>query len=535
MSEVATDEVRHNLIGDALRRRLWIPVLFALVAALGAWYLADSRSSTYTSSVQVLVRPLVGNPLAPDTGFSSQQVTSAMATEAQVVNSQDVADLANPTLPQPWTPGSGTVKAAVPPNTQIVAITFTADNADAARTGAQTTAEAYLQQRANVAKQAQSERLKILKKQAASTQASLDRAVKASSSPTAGPQAAQQVQLLANQAVTIQDTITTLQATGGNPGAVVAPATLPKSSNQLSSVLIALVAGLLGLLLGAALAIWLERRDTRVRGTDRAVAGVPVITAMTARRRRFLPAGRRARVDSARQFVERLRTVTLVAAPPPNMVAISAVRSERSAAPVAVELAVALADAGYRVSLVNASDSDRFPIDLDDQADAGLAAALRTQASVHDYLVDVDGVRVLPAGRGLSAATPLLSSPRFGELLDELRADSDYVMLAAPPATTAVGTAVAVAASSLILVGTDRATTREEVEAARVGVDRLNVRVLGIALVARGVATRTAQRRPDPSPAVPRANHDLSSTPPPEKPVKKTAKKTGTPTGTRVP
>lgn len=530
MSELATEEVRHNLVGDALRRRPWIPVVLALLAAVAGWLYADSRALTYTSSVQVLVRPLVGNPLSPDTGFSSQDVTSAMETEAEVVNSEAVATLAAPSLAQPWDPGSRTVKAVVPPNTQIIDISFTASQAGAARDGAQATAEAYLQNRAAVAKQVQSERLKLLNKQAATAQKNLNRAVQASSSPTAGPAADQQVQLLANQIVTIQNSISTLQASGGNPGAVVAHATLPESPNQPSSVLIALAAGLVGLLLGAALAILLERRDTRVRSTDRAVAGVPVLNAMPARRR-LSASGRQAAGASGRQLVERLRTVTLVSAPPRAMVAVGAVRPETAASPVAADLAAALAEAGYRVSLVLADPSESFGSDLDDRARGGLGAALGTHGSVHDHLVEADGVRVLPAGRGLADATPLLSSPRFRELLAELGTESDYVVLAAAPATTPAGAAAAVAASSLILVGTERETSREEVDAARVSVEQVNVRVLGIALVARGDVDRNGTLRPTASHAAPDHAHPSTSRPVSEEPVQNA----DTPTGSSVP
>ncbi len=525
MSELATGEVRQNLIGDALRRRWWIPVVFALLAALGGWALASSRTATYTSSVEVLVRPLVGNPLAPDTGVSTQQVTSAMATEAQVVDSEAVADLAAPSLSEPWVPGSGTVKSEVPSNSQIVDITFQAESADDAQAGAQATAEAFLDNRAVVAKQAQSQRIDILKNQAASARESLERAVKASASDKAGPEAAQQVQLVANQLVTIRTTMSTLRATGGNPGTVVAPASLPESPGGPPAYLLALAAGLLGLLLGAGVAIWRERRDTRVRLSHRAVAGVPVLTAMAAgggfRSRR-----RRAEAASAAQLIERLRTFTLVAAPAPDVVALGAVRPGTHVVPVAVDLAASLAEAGYRVSLVVADPSEKLPIDLDRQGDTGLATALGTQASVHDYLVPVQGFQVLPAGRDLSAATPLLSSPRLRELLDELQATSDYVVVAAPPAATAIGSAVAVAATSLILVGTDRTTTREEVETARVGVEQLNVRLLGIALVARGAA-----ERPHLYPPAPDGAQQHTSRPLPEE----DGEAADTPTGSPVP
>lgn len=486
------EEGRPHLVSDALRRRTWLLLLLTLVGALAGWLVVNTHDATYSASVRVLVRPLIGNPLAPDTGVSSQQVTTAMETEAQVVNSEPVAALSAPTLPQPWVPGSGTVKATVPANTQIVAVTFKADTAKAAQAGAQATAEAYLHHRSAVAEQTQSDRLKILTKQATTVQASLDRAAKAAAG-SAHPEAAQQVQLYANQLVTIQNSITTLQTTGGNPGSLVAPAALPDGPDGLPPVLFVVVGALLGLLLAATLAIWLERGDTRLRATDTAVAAVPVVATMGSPRGRSSASSSGSDGgDSAQQFIERLRTVTLVAVPSPGVVAVAAVGTETVASPVAAELAQAIARAGYRVSLVVTDPSRSNHASGLDQADTGLAAALGTRASVHDYVIEVNGVHVLPAGRELDEQKPKLSSPRFLELLAELRSESDYVVLSAPPAGTAAGAAVAVAADSLILVGTDRTTSREDVEATLISVAQVDVRVIGIALVARGFAWRPA-------------------------------------------
>jgi len=252
---------------------------------------------------------------------------------------------------------------------------------------------------------------------------------------------------------------------------------------------------LMGLLLGAAMAIWVDRKDKRVRSAvDATVAGIPVLATMASRDRGMSRPRGVVSADGAevREFIERLRTVTLASAAPPSAIAIAAIEAEVAAYPVAAELSAALAKAGYRVSLVVTDPSAALPMGPDHQDGTGLADALNTLTSVRDYLRQMDDVCVLPAGRGLREQSSKLSSRRFREIITELRADFDYVVLLAPPAANAAGTGVAVMADSVILVGVEGQTSREEVDVVLRCFRQVNIDVIGLAMVARGFTGRSS-------------------------------------------
>lgn len=504
MSKLSTDEVRPHVVADALRRHPVLIIGVAIVVALIVGLLAQSQATAYTSSAKVLIRPTLGNPFAPETGASGQQVTIAMQTESQVVDSVPVATIANRKLQPDWVAGSTTVGAVVPPNTQVVQISFTAPSAEAAQTGAQTVAESYLAYRSAQTKDTQKARLDILTKQASTVKASLQTASKAAAAANAAPEAAQQVQLYANQLVSIQNSISALQSGGTDPGNLIAPATLPAKPGGLSPLLLAIGGGLVGLAGGLILAIWRERRDKRLRAaTDLAVGTVPVLANLAASPSRFggvsqrlRPASRRPSSDDARAFFQRLRTVTLATSQAPSALAVSAVTPGAPASQVSLNLARSLVRAGYTVTLVSAETSGLIEHELDITASEGLAEALSSKTKSHPELVEVDGLRVLPAG-ALADVEALLFSERFNTLLTQLKAEADYVVVSSPPAATPAGMGLGVATDAMMLVGIDRVTTADDVEGVAVRASRLGVHIMGLVATPRAHRSLGGRRHED--------------------------------------
>ncbi|MDN5767058.1 MAG: hypothetical protein L0H96_15650 [Humibacillus sp.] len=495
MSKLSADEVRPHVVADALRRHPVLIIGVAIVVAVLVGLLAQGQAASYTSSAKVLIRPTLGNPFAPDTGSSGQQVTIAMQTESQVVDSSPVATIANKKLQPDWVAGSSTVSAVVPPNTQVVQISFTAPSAKAAQTGAQTVAESYLDYRSAQTTSTQKARLDILTKQADTVRASLQTASKAAAAANAAPEAAQQVQLYANQLVSIQNSISTLESGGTDPGNLIAPATLPDKPGGISPLLLAIGGGLVGLAGGLILAIWRERRDKRLRATtDLSVGTVPVLANLVASPSRFAGLSHRSRAASqrpagedARAFFQRLRTVTLATSRAPATLAVSAVTSGAPSSQVSLNLARSLMRAGYTVTLVSAETSGRIERALDITASTGLAEALSSKTGTQPELVEVDGLRVLPAG-ALAEVEALLFSERFSTLLTQLKAGADYVVISSPPAATPAGMGLGVATDAMMLVGIDRVTTADDVEGVAVRASRLGVDIMGL------VATPRAHR-----------------------------------------
>lgn len=509
MSRLSSDEVRPHIVADALRRHPLLMIGCAVVLALLVAVLTNGQPAAYTSSAKVLIRPTIGNPFAPDTGSSGQQVTIAMETESQIVNSVPVAALAKTKLKAPWVAGSDTVVASVPPNTQVIQIAFTAPTPEEAQNGAQVVAQSYLGYRSAQSASTQKARRDILTKQAAAVQTSLTAASKAASAANASPEAAQQVQLFANQLVSIQTSISTLESSGADPGSIISPAVLPTKPGGLSPVLLAIVGGLIGLVGGLIMAIWLERRDKRLRAkTDTAVGSVPVLAHLGAGPHSVdiahddsMQSGRRGRVrqgvDGPRAAFQRLATATLTSTTTPASIAVSAISDGAESGYVAVHLAQALQRAGYSVAVVSAENSGWIESELSLETAEGLREALLTQASVRSLVVNVDGLKVLPAGRSLQDAEALLFSERFVELIHELQRDSDFVLVSAPHADVPAGMGIGVATDSMVLVGTDRRTTSSEVEAAAIRAERLGVTIMGLVAVPRARRSLLGRKRTD--------------------------------------
>lgn len=487
MSKLSTTEVRPNLVADAVRRHVLLILACLVVLAAAAAGLGVAMGDSFTSSTKVLIRPTLGNSLSPDTGDSGQQVTIAMQTEALVAQSSGVAKLANAKLTTPWVPGSGTVTTTVAPNTQVVQISFSAPTAAGAQSGAQTVAQAYLDYRSQQTAETQKARLAILTKQAEAVKKSLDAASKAASATEAAPEAIQQVQLYANQLVMIQNSISTLEASGAAPGMVVAPATLPTAPSGLSPVLLAVAGGLLGLGLGVLLAIWLERRDKRVRGReDTSVEGLPVLAVEDG-------AARRRRSREPQPVADRVRAAVLATTSTPAVLNVSGVTEGTSSSAVAVDLGIALVDAGYDVVLVNAQRDRGIEELLGLSSGTGLSTAL-AGAEPDEVVTRVHGMRVMPAGADLADSESLLFSERFAGILEGFRANADFVIVGSPAATTPVGLGMGASADTTLLVATDRATTAYEIGGVVTHAAQLGIALLGLVVTARHRGRTSASR-----------------------------------------
>jgi len=121
----------------------------------------------------------------------------------------------------------------------------------------------------------------------------------------------------------------------------------------------------------------------------------------------------------------------------PTAICVSGARRGEGASTVAAHLAIAQAQAGRRVILIDADLREpalhRF-FDLDNEHGLSTWLAQSPGGPLQLPLQDgPPGLRILTGGPVLANATELLSSPRLGELLDDLRAQADIVILDAAP------------------------------------------------------------------------------------------------------
>jgi capsular exopolysaccharide synthesis family protein len=152
----------------------------------------------------------------------------------------------------------------------------------------------------------------------------------------------------------------------------------------------------------------------------------------------------------------------------------------------AANLAIALADAGSRVVLVDA-DLRRPSIAryLGLEGAVGLTTVLIGQATLEDVLQPWGNgfLDVLPSGQVPPNPSEILGSAAMGDLLAELARRYDLVLLDSPPLLPVTDAAVlsTQAAGTLLVVGADRVNRRQLADAVG-SLDSVRSRLLGVVL-----------------------------------------------------
>ena len=309
---------------------------------------------------------------------------------------------------------------------------------------------------------------------------------------------------MTGQLVSLQDTLTQLQASDTTPGQVISNAKLPTKPSGISASIIIAAGAVLGLLLGFVLAMALARRDKRVRRSAAAVRNIPVLGVLSGGGAALLGHGGERGQRSLRVAYQRLRLGILAARPRGSAIALSGLSDRDAVGDVAAELGASFTRAAYRVVLVIAAADSMASSAVDVAGKPGLSEVLMGANSWHEVLLEWDGVEVLPPGRALDDVQERLSSDRFRTLLAEIAASCDYVFVVAPPMTSPAGVAVARAARGTLLVGRELRTTSVDVEAAAGQAELVGARVIGLVLRTGRVSPKSARRR-RPSPAKPAA------------------------------
>ncbi|WP_346921763.1 hypothetical protein [Glutamicibacter creatinolyticus] len=132
-------------------RKMWI--LTAILGLLGAsvgFVVGHSAPRALSASTVILVTPLEGNPFYP--GTRGEQLVN-LTTEAQVLKSDKVASKVTESMGLDSETGSflRRLSTTVPPNTQLIEVTFEHNDRDTAVSGAQAFADSYLEFRSDQA------------------------------------------------------------------------------------------------------------------------------------------------------------------------------------------------------------------------------------------------------------------------------------------------------------------------------------------------------------------------------------------------
>lgn len=222
-----------------------------------------------------------------------------------------------------------------------------------------------------------------------------------------------------------------------------------------------------GLVVGIILAVILGVSDTRVRRRER----IEDVTESALIGTLVDNAGREGVIDLAEggPAVERLRELRTNIqfarsgnGERPHVIAVTSPSAKDGRSTTAADLAAAFAESGHSVLLV---DGDLVEPTLprvlglsdDEQARAaekGLTTLLVRQSTLAESTIRVDGFRLLPAGPLPEARRQLWGDDAAGQVIEELRAQFDYVIIDTPPLVKySDGTVPAALGDGAVLLG----------------------------------------------------------------------------------
>ena len=294
---------------------------------------------------------------------------------------------------------------------------------------------------------------------------------------------------------------------------VTLPATTPSepvSPRTLLNVVLALV---LGLAAGAGLALLREQLDTSVRRpeeiaalTDSGPLGLVTVDPAASRQPLVVLEPGNFRAEAYRTIRTNLAFVD-VDHPPRRFVVTSAVQGEGKST-TAANIALTLAQGGLDVCLVDADlRRPRVAEILGVEGAAGLSNVLAGQHLLDDVVVSwADGMlTVLPAGTCPPNPSELLASRHMLELLDELSARHDVVVIDTPPLLPVSDAVIlAQATDGALLVVRHGSTSREQVTSAMTALRVVGANHIGSVLTfvprGRGAEREYRYEATEPSP-----------------------------------
>ena len=467
----------------AVKHHLAVVLTCLVLGGVAGLLYAASLPSTFTSTARVLVNPSVGNPFVPTPTAVRQDELTSLETEAQVARSAEVlASVAAAQHPSMTTKALDRgLQIVVPPNTQILEISFSADDPGVAQRVTDAVAKTYLDNRSQRFDEVNATRVDRLQSQTAGVVTDLRNATAAAQTGSAADREfqSQLATALRNELVSLRAQRTALETSDSPAGAVIQPANPATRATNLVGAVAPVGGALVGLAVGCLLAIVLEHARGVVRSqAEVEEAGLPVAAAVPTPgwRSRLL------RTHDPRAFdstIRRLRASVLELDPRPDVLAVAPAGAGESDAETTEAVAESLARGGHRVVLVR---TDRRLPAGNLVKEEGLGDVL-----LHDRLDVLELLQpsvepllcVLPGGFN-AKSRELLIADRVRTALAPLVGAGNLVVIESPGVDSAEGEALVGAADlGLVIVTTDRTRlstldkVRDRAAAARVRVAML--------------------------------------------------------------
>jgi succinoglycan biosynthesis transport protein ExoP len=503
---MAADQDAQGRLTGVARRHLKLVCSLAAVATVagvaGGFLLPASAKATAT----VLISPLDGNPYS--TNGRGDDLTN-LQSEAALVQ----ADAVQQVVRQKFRAADRSrVAVTVPPNTQVLLITYTGSSATAARDGAQAFANGYLTYRQQRAQGVLNDRSAKLREQEKKVQQELTSSTRKLAAASTAQKAYLQQRITAynNQLGVIDEQNNDIAATPVNAGSVITPAQPPSGSLTTRAAVFGGVGLAVGLFAGLLIALTLERSDRRLRDA-RTVGrlGVPVLSTVSSSGGLVLVTAPKSRAGEAYRRL-RAAVVASVQERPVTLLVTSATPAA-SATLVSSNLAVALAHAGSATIMVDASFSETSPSALFGLGQSkGLSDVLMRGTDPTQLLVNADSqLRLLPRGPGAGAAAERFSGPRMRETVRLLRDKAEYILINAPSVHDANAQALCTLADAVLIVVTLGQTTRADIEQAYTEAERAGAIVIGT-VVEEPRSRRASSRDSSPRSSAPRRGDHAS-------------------------
>jgi non-specific protein-tyrosine kinase len=269
------------------------------------------------------------------------------------------------------------------------------------------------------------------------------------------------------------------------------PASVPRRPLASPPTQQAILGGLLGLMIGIALAFLLELMDDKVRRREdvEQVVQLPLL-GLVPRSPTHQNGAPIALADTAAPIVESarfLRDLLESHAQASQLILFTPVAPSSGASSLAAHVAIVTAQAGRQVILVDADiRTPKLHAWFGLPNDAGLANLTATPPPGLETILRptaVPGLRLLTTGSAQRLSPDLLASPAMAAILADLRQHADLILIDAAAANTA-SDAVLLAehADGVVLVVRSGKSTVTDIQHVREAVEMVEGRVLGVVL-----------------------------------------------------
>jgi capsular exopolysaccharide synthesis family protein len=477
--ERQTPELRDYL--TILWRRRWT-IAITTVAAISLSLLNSIRQDpVYVSTAEVLVLP-VREPSQP---FAS---TVLMENEIRIASSAPVRDIALQSFPGGSSQLGGVLVSTVPA-TQTLVFNGRAGGPAAAQLTAQAYADAYLEFRRDTLfarVDAQQENLETL---VADLNDQYIEAISESASATELASLQGQITQLDSQ---IRELTLIRSQQVGTPLQDAYLPVSPASPNHMKALVLGL---LLGLVAGVGLALLRERLDPLPRSREEveAATGMPILTLIPTSQPRLSVTGLATEMPEpskdpvvAEAFrALRARVLFMASQQPLHTIVVTSSKEAEGKTTTAMGLAKTLAEAGKGVVFV-AADLRRPAIDRfvpDARNRPGLSEVLAGEVRLEDAVIGTptENLLVLPHGRPGGRTERGLATLPISELLEELRAEVDFVIIDTTPVLGVSDALDLVPFADGVIFALDaKQTTRSEIASAITELHSVGATMLGV-------------------------------------------------------